>query len=92
MANSVIFSNGHPSERNHGVMGVGQKHLDKDKDFNLMIGLIVPTDNSEFNINLYDTAIAATVTETNTIIDNNFNFEGRHNWILHLKIYFSERK
>ena len=75
MANSVIFSNGHPSERNHGVMGVGQKHLDKDKDFNLMIGLIVLTDNSEFNINLYDTAIAATVTETNTIIDNNFNIE-----------------
>ena len=60
MANSVIFSNGHPSERNHGVMGVGQKHLDKDKDFNLMVGLM----------------IAATVTETNTIIDNNnFNFE-----------------
>lgn len=75
MANSVIFSNGHPSERNHGVMGVGQKHLDKDKDFNLMIGLIVLADNSEFNINLYDTAIAATVTETNTIIDNNFNIE-----------------
>ena len=76
MANSVIFSNGHPSERNHGVMGVGQKHLDKDKDFNLMVGLMIIVDNSEFNINLYDTAIAATVTETNTIIDNNnFNFE-----------------
>ena len=76
MANSVIFSNGHPSERNHGVMGVGQKHLDKDKDFNLMVGLMIIVDNSEFNINLYNTAIAATVTETNTIIDNNnFNFE-----------------
>lgn len=76
MANSVIFSNGHPSERNHGVMGVGQKHLDKDKDFNLMVGLMIIVNNSEFNINLYDTAIAATVTETNTIIDNNnFNFE-----------------
>ena len=76
MANSVIFSNGHPSERNHGVMGVGQKHLDKDKDFNLMVGLMIIVDNSEFNINLYNTAIAAAVTETNTIIDNNnFNFE-----------------
>ncbi len=57
-------------------MGVGQKHLDKDKDFNLMVGLMIIVDNSEFNINLYNTAIAATVTETNTIIDNNnFNFE-----------------
>ena len=71
MANSRMCSNGHPSERNHGVMEVSQKHLDKDKDFNLMVGLMIIVDNSEFNINLYNTAIAAAVTETNTIIDNN---------------------
>lgn len=79
MANSVIFSNGHPSERNHGVMGVGQKHLDKDKDFNLMAGLIILVDNSEFNVNLYNTAIASSISETNTLIDNNFNFDEEEN-------------
>ena len=67
MANSVIFSNGHPSERNHGVMGVGQKHLDKDKDFNLMVGLMIIVDNSEFNINLYNTAIAAMMSYVNVL-------------------------
>ncbi|WP_299521879.1 hypothetical protein [uncultured Methanobrevibacter sp.] len=74
MANSVIFSNGHPSERNHGVMGVGQKHLDKDKDFNIMIGLMIIVNNTEINIDNYTTAISTTINETNTLIDNNFDF------------------
>lgn len=69
MANSVIFSNGHPSERNHGVMGVGQKHLDKDKDFNLMVGILALVDNSEINIDNYNTAIITTVDQTNIDID-----------------------
>lgn len=71
MANSVIFSNGHPSERNHGVMGVGQKHLDKDKDFNLMVGILALVDNSEINIDNYNTAIITTVDQTNIDIDEN---------------------
>lgn len=69
MANSVIFSNGHPSERNHGVMGVGQKHLDKDKDFNLMVGILALVDNTEINIDNYNTAIITTVDQTNIDID-----------------------
>lgn len=71
MANSVIFSNGHPSERNHGVMGVGQKHLDKDKDFNLMVGILALVDNTEINIDNYNTAIITTVDQTNIDIDEN---------------------
>ncbi len=69
MANSVIFSNGHPSERNHGVMGIGQKHLDKDKDFNLMVGLMVLVNNAEINVDKYSTAIITTVDQTNIDID-----------------------
>lgn len=69
MSNSVIFSNGHPSERSHGFMSVGQKHLDKDKDFNCMIGIIQLVNNPEININTYATAIATTVVGTNYIID-----------------------
>ena len=79
MANSVIFNDGHPSERNHGIMGVGQKHLDKDKDFKLMMGLIVLVNNTEINIAGYTTAITTTVDETNNLIDNNFNFNDDSN-------------
>ncbi len=69
MSNSVIFSNGHPSERSHGFMSVGQKHLDKDKDFNCMMGIILLVNNPEININAYKSAIATTVMGTNYIID-----------------------
>ena len=72
MANSVIFSNGQPSERSHGFMGIGQKHLDKDKDFNLMLGLIMLVNNAEININSYNAAVINTVSQTNQIIDNSF--------------------
>lgn len=69
MANSVIFSNGHPSERSHGFVGVGQKHLDKDKDFDLMVGLMVLVNNAEINVDKYSTAIITTVDQTNINID-----------------------
>ena len=74
MANSVIFSNGHPSERSHGFVGVGQKHLDKDKDFDLMVGLMVLVNNAEININSYNAAIVTTVSQTNQMIDSDVNF------------------
>ncbi len=74
MANSVIFSNGHPSERSHGIVGVGQKHLDKDKDFDLMVGLMVLVNNAEVNINSYNAAVVTTVSQTNQMIDNDVNF------------------
>ena len=76
MANSVIFSNGHPSERNHGVMGIGQKHLDKDKDFDLMVGLMILVNNAEINIDTYNTAIATSVSQTNQMIDTDISFDG----------------
>ncbi len=74
MANSVIFSNGHPSERSHGFVGVGQKHLDKDKDFDLMVGLMVLVNNAEININSYNAAIVTTVSQTNQMIDSDIGF------------------
>ena len=74
MGNSVIFSDGHPSERSHGFMGIGQKHLDKDKDFNLMAGIIVLVNNAKINIDSYNAAVVTTVNQTNQIIGNNVSF------------------
>ena len=65
IANNIVFSDNHKSQKPVPVLSVAPPTMTKEKDFNLIMLLIANVDTKFFNINLFQAATG--------IVVNNFN-------------------
>lgn len=64
MANNIIFSNNHKSDKSSGIPLV-KPHMNIKQDFNLIMLLVADVDTNIFNLNLFENNLAVIVDDYN---------------------------
>ena len=80
IANNIVFSDNHKSQKPVPVLSVAPPTMTKEKDFNLIMLLIANVDTKFFNINLFQAATGIVINNYNEIhmndigiVTNQFN-------------------
>ena len=80
IANNIVFSDNHKSQKPVPVLNVAPPTMTKEKDFNLIMLLIANVDTKFFNINLFQAATGIVINNYNEIhmndigiVTNQFN-------------------
>lgn len=68
MANNIIFSNNHKSDKSSGIPLV-KPHMNIKQDFNLIMLLVADVDTNIFNLNLIENNLAVIVDDYNEQLD-----------------------
>lgn len=72
IANNIVFSDNHKSQKPVPVLNVAPPTMTKDKDFNLIMLLIADVDTNIFNLNLFQLNIVPVIDQFNEIHANQF--------------------
>ena len=72
IANNIVFSDNHKSQKPVPVLNVAPPTMTKDKDFNLIMLLIANVDTKFFNLNLFQLNIVPVIDQFNEIHANQF--------------------
>lgn len=72
IANNIVFSDNHKSQKPVPVLNVAPPTMTKDKDFNLIMLLIADVDTNIFNLNLFQLNIVPVIDQFNEIHADQF--------------------
>ena len=72
IANNIVFSDNHKSQKPVPVLNVAPPTMTKDKDFNLIMLLIADVDTNIFNLNLFQLNIANVIGQFNEVHANQY--------------------
>lgn len=72
IANNIVFSDNHKSQKPVPVLNVAPPTMTKEKDFNLIMLLIADVDTNIFNLNLFQLNIVPVIDQFNEIHANQF--------------------
>ena len=80
IANNIVFSDNHKSQKPVPVLNVAPPTMTKEKDFNLIMLLIANVDTKFFNLNLFQLNIVPVIDQFNEIhADQVLNIESVYN-------------
>ena len=74
IANNIVFSDNHKSQKPVPVLNVAPPTMTKEKDFNLIMLLIANVDTKFFNINLFQANLAIVIGHYNEVHMNDIGF------------------